>query len=140
MNIHGKIALAAGVGLLLAGAATAQQNGAPARQRALDGAMRTLLGVTVSQLRDADLIGADGQELGEVDAVLLGADGQPGSVLVELEDDIFGDGRVVELELSDLTAQEANAIARLWDDEIDLVTDQTPQALEALPNELQART
>jgi len=140
MNIHGKIALAAGVGLLLAGAATAQQNGAPARQRALDGAMRTLLGVTVSQLRDADLIGADGQELGEVDAVLLGADGQPGSVLVELEDDIFGDGRVVELELSDLTAQESNAIARLWGDEIDLVTDQTPQALEALPNELQART
>jgi hypothetical protein len=140
MNIPGKIALAASAGLLLAGAATAQQNGAPMRQRALDGSMRTSLGVTVSQLRDADLIGADGEELGEVDAVLLGADGQPGSVLVELEDDIFGDGRVVELELSDLTAQEANAIARLWDDEIDLVTDQTPQALEALPNELQERT
>lgn len=133
------IALLAGAASLLGGAALAQSaaerdSAIAARARAFDGAAVTSLGVTVAQLRDADLLDTSGQELGEVEAVLLGPDGTPSSVLVELEDDVFGDDRLVEIALSTLVAREANRIVRLWDDEIDLVTQQPAEILGQLPD------
>lgn len=44
------------------------------------------LGMTEDQLRDADLVGADGQELGDVEAVVAAADGTITHLLVEIED------------------------------------------------------
>lgn len=79
--------------------------------------------LTAAQLDDADVLDRSGRELGEVEAVLLGPDGKPAAVLVELEDDVFGRERLVEIDLAELEAQPARKYLNIWSDRIELVTD-----------------
>jgi hypothetical protein len=44
------------------------------------------LGLTERQLLDADLVGANGEELGDVEGLVTGPDGTVTSLLVEIED------------------------------------------------------
>ncbi len=91
--------------------------------------METTLGVTVAQINDADLVNEQGEELGEVEAVLRGETGEADSVLVELETGLFEEDRLVEIQLSELSTRADDQWINLWDEKIDLVTTQTPESL-----------
>lgn len=132
-----KLGLLAGAAALTAGAAHAGDDAMKhdmdySQARAMDGSVETSLGVKVSQIDDADIITADGESVGEVEAVLNGADGAPQSVLVELERDFDDQDRYVEMRLSELTAQEDDDFINLWDDRIDLVTQKTAADIQAM--------
>jgi hypothetical protein len=80
-------------------------------------------GWSYDTLEDADVVGPDGSELGEVEAVLANAAGQVVAVAVELEED---DDREVVLEL-------ANSEAAGSSDDMDLRTSLSLEQLRALP-------
>ncbi len=123
------MALVAGAAALLSGAAMAQDG---EWTRATDWDQETALGATVGQIADADLVDSSGQELGEVEYVLLNPDGAPGAVLVELEDDLFEEERLVQIELSAVTSQPDDDGIFDMDNDIDLVTDMTQDDIAAL--------
>ena len=128
MKMLNKTAILATAASLAAGAALAQSP----YMRA-DNNVMTDLGVTAGQIEDADLINPAGDELGEVEAVLVDQSGTV-SVLVELEDDFLDAERVVELPLVGLVAQEDDDFFEIWDDEIDLVTEMSVTELNTLPS------
>lgn len=79
-------------------------------------------GITVDDIDDMDLMNADGEEIGEIEEVLLDASGQPVAISVEV-DDFLGDGeREVVFGLDQL---------QLMDD--DFVTSVDKATVEALP-------
>ena len=79
-------------------------------------------GLTVDDIEDMDLMTADGEEIGEVEEVLLDA-GQPVAVSVEIDDGFLGiDDREVVFGLDQL---------QLQDD--DFVTSLDKATIEALP-------
>ncbi|MBA4802609.1 MAG: hypothetical protein H2040_12180 [Euryhalocaulis sp.] len=129
MKMLNKTAILATAASLAAGAALAQSP----YMRA-DNNVMTDLGVTAGQIEDADLINPAGDELGEVEAVLVDQSGAVVSVLVELEDDFLDAERVVELPLAGLVAQEDDDFFEIWDDEIDLVTEMSVTELNTLPS------
>jgi hypothetical protein len=88
-------------------------------------------GYTAAQLDDADLVNHAGMQLGEVEAVLVDPAGAPSAVLVELEDDMFGEERLIEIGLDELTARPAQKYLNIWIDRIDLVSDRPPSWFEA---------
>lgn len=49
-------------------------------------AAQVALGLTERQLLDADIVDANGQELGDVEAIVRGADGSVSQLLIEIED------------------------------------------------------
>ena len=103
--------------------------------RAKNPDQQTSLGASVRQIDDADLIGDDGRELGDVEYVLIGPDGEPGAVVVELDDDRFGENRYVKLELAKLTLREdVDSDLDDWDDktEYNVVTAMTSDELRAM--------
>ena len=84
-------------------------------------------GLTVDDMDDMDVMTQDGEEIGEVEEVLLDAGGQPVAVSVEVDDGFLGidDREVVfgldQLELSDdhfVTQADKRTIEALpdWDD------------------------
>ena len=85
------------------------------------------LGLTERQLLDADLVGADGRELGDVEQVRRDASGAVTALLVEIEDS--EPDRYVEVPLEWLTATEGGVL-----NDADLQTSMTAQDLEALPD------
>lgn len=129
MKMLNKTAILATAASLAAGAALAQSPYIRA-----DNDMMTDLGVTAGQIEDADLINPAGDELGEVEAVLVDQSGVVVSALVELEDDFLDTERVVELPLAGLVAQEDDDFFEIWDDEIDLVTEMSVTELNTLPS------
>ena len=129
MTMLNKTAILATAASLAAGAALAQSLYIRA-----DNDMMTDLGVTAGQIEDADLINPAGDELGEVEAVLVDQSGVVVSALVELEDDFLDTERVVELPLAGLVAQEDDDFFEIWDDEIDLVTEMSVTELNTLPS------
>lgn len=129
MKMLNKTAILATAASLAAGAALAQSLYIRA-----DNDMMTDLGVTAGQIEDADLINPAGDELGEVEAVLVDQSGVVVSALVELEDDFLDTERVVELPLAGLVAQEDDDFFEIWDDEIDLVTEMSVTELNTLPS------
>ncbi|WP_022698044.1 hypothetical protein [Euryhalocaulis caribicus] len=129
MKMLNKTAILATAASLAAGAALAQSP----YMRA-DNNVMTDLGVTAGQIEDADLINPAGDELGEVEAVLVDQSGAVVSVLVELEDDFLDAERVVELPLAGLVAREDDDFFEIWDDEIDLVTEMSVTELNTLPS------
>lgn len=84
------------------------------------------LGLTEMQLLNADLLGANGIDLGDVEAVLKGADGKVDRLLVEVEDS--NPNKFVAVPVAGL------AVIRQGDD-IDLSSEMTRAELMALPAE-----
>lgn len=97
--------------------------GLPAPAAPVSVAAAGAAGLTAAQLDDADLVTNTGMEIGEVEAVLVDASGRPASVLVELDDDMFVDERLVEIPLAELRTQPANKYLNIWSDRVDLVSD-----------------
>mgnify|MGYP000383300551 CR=1 FL=1 len=58
------------------------------------------------QLNDADLVNTAGVEIGEVDSVVHDPSGKAVSVMVELEDEMFGEDILVEMDLAELDIRE----------------------------------
>lgn len=84
------------------------------------------LGMTELQLLDADLLGPNGVELGNVEGVLRGADGRVDRLLVEIEDS--HPDKFVAVPVDGLvTVKQGN--------DIDLSTTMTMEQLSALPAE-----
>jgi hypothetical protein len=83
------------------------------------------LGMTEAQLLDADLVAADGGDLGDIELVRRGADGAVSGLVVELED--TDPDRWVEVPIDGLTA-------RADGDNRDVQTGMTAADLAALPD------
>ncbi|TCJ39768.1 PRC-barrel domain containing protein [Parafrankia sp. BMG5.11] len=83
------------------------------------------LGLTERQLLDADLVTADGTELGDVEQVRRGAGGAVEGLLVEIEDS--NPDRYVVVPLTGLTTRVAGA-------DKDLQTKMTAAQIGALPD------
>lgn len=88
-----------------------------------------LQNLTAAQLEDADLLGANGREIGEVERVLLGADGKVRGFIVEIDQRDPTPDKHVEISLKGLKAVPDRNDAG----EFDIQTDQTKDALLALP-------
>ncbi|MFL0418210.1 PRC-barrel domain-containing protein [Sphingomonas sp. 179-I 2A4 NHS] len=91
---------------------------------AIAGAEAVALGLTEAQLLDADLIGPDGAEIGEVEEVVRGPSGKVERLLVEVEDTT--PDRYVHVPIESLTPVKRG-------DDTDLSTTMTKQQLQALP-------
>jgi hypothetical protein len=83
------------------------------------------LGLTEAQLLDADLVSADGTDLGDVEQVRRGADGAVSGLLVEIEKS--NPDRYVVVPISGLTT-------RADGNETDVQTTMTAKDLAALPD------
>lgn len=88
------------------------------------GPVPAALGLTEAQLLDADIVGADGKELGDVSQVVRDADDKVDRLLVEL--DGIGPDRYVHVPVQGL-----KRVVR--GDDIDLETTMSKADLEALP-------
>ncbi len=88
------------------------------------GPLPAALGLSEAQLLDADLVGADGKELGDVSQVLRDADDKVDRLLVELEG--IGPDRYVHVPVQGL-----KVVVRGTD--TDLATSMTKADLMALP-------
>ncbi|HWW56034.1 MAG TPA: PRC-barrel domain containing protein [Sphingopyxis sp.] len=88
------------------------------------GALPAALGLTEAQLLDADLVGADGQDMGDVEQVLRDADNRVDRLLVEL--DGIGPDHYVHVPITGLKTV-------VKGDDTDLVTPMTKADLVALP-------
>ena len=85
------------------------------------------LGLTERQLLDADLVAADGSELGDVEQVRRDASGAVTALLVEIEDS--EPDRYVEIPLTGLTVTQGGGLS-----DADVQTSMTAQDLAALPD------
>ncbi len=85
------------------------------------------LGLTERQLLDADLVAADGTELGDVEQVRRDAAGVVTGLLVEVEDS--EPDRYVEIALDGLSVTEGNMLS-----DANLQTDMTAQDLAGMPD------
>ena len=85
------------------------------------------LGLTERQLLDADLVAADGSELGDVEQVRRDASGAVTALLVEVEDS--EPDRYVEIPLDGLTATTGGIM-----NDTDVQTTMTAQDLAAMPD------
>jgi hypothetical protein len=93
------------------------------------GSAEAALGLTEAQLLDADLVTADGTDLGDVEQVRRDASGAVQGLLVEVEDS--NPDRFVLVPLDGLTTR-ANG------DDTDLQTTMAAQDLAAMPDETPA--
>jgi len=89
------------------------------------GPVPAALGLSEAQLLDADIVGADGKELGDVSQVVRDADNKVDRLLVEL--DGIGPDRYVHVPIQGL-----KRVVR--GDDTDLETTMTKADLEALPD------
>lgn len=92
---------------------------------AATGMEEAALGMTETQLLDADLMTADGTDLGDVEMVRRGADGAVSGLVIEVED--TDPDRWVEVPMDGLTSV-ANG------DDMDIQTGMTAEDLAALPD------
>lgn len=120
----------AGAAALLAGCNNANEVAEDRMERAADlsaaqaGPAEAALGLTEAQLLDAELIGPNQVELGDVASVVRGADGKVERLLVEIEDS--NPDRFVHVPIEGLTPIRRG-------DDTDLSTTMTMQELQALP-------
>lgn len=124
------IFLAVGPAILLAACNGKQEAAEDKMERAAEtsatvaGPLPAALGLSEAQLLDADIVGADGKELGDVSQVLRGADEKVDRLLVEL--DGIGPDRYVHVPVQGL-----KPVVR--GDDTDLETSMTKAELEGLP-------
>lgn len=122
--------LGAGAALLLAACDSRQEASEDKMERAAEtsatvaGPLPAALGLSEAQLLDADIVGADGKDLGDVSQVLRGADDKVDRLLVEL--DGVGPDRYVHVPVQGL-----KVVVR--GDDTDLQTSMTKAELDALP-------
>ncbi len=90
----------------------------------LAGPLPAALGLSEAQLLDADIVGADGNELGDVTQVLRGGDNKVDRLLVELDGGLKD--RYVHVPITGL-----KTVVR--GDDVDLETPLTKAQLAALP-------
>lgn len=83
------------------------------------------LGMTEEELLDADLVTADGTDLGDIEAVRRDADGAVTGLVIELED--TDPDRWVEVPMDGLTARPDG-------DDMDVQTGMSAEDLSALPD------
>jgi len=83
------------------------------------------LGLTEAQLLDAELLGPDNVELGDVASVVRGANGEVEQLLIEIEDS--NPDRFVRVPITDLSPVRRG-------DDTDLSTAMTAEQLSALPD------
>ena len=88
-----------------------------------------LQNLTTAQLEDADLLDANGREIGEVERVLNGADGKIRGFIVEIDQRDPTPDKHVEISLKGLKAVPDRGDAG----EFNIQSDQTKDALLALP-------
>jgi sporulation protein YlmC with PRC-barrel domain len=88
-----------------------------------------LQNLTAAQVEDADVLDANGREIGEVERVLLSADGKIRGFIVEIDQRAPTPDKHVEISLRGLKAVPDRGDAG----EFNLQTDQTKDALLALP-------
>lgn len=122
---------ALGAGALLSGCNDTDNDAAEERvedaaeaSAAAAGTTPVALGLTEAQLIDADLLGPGNVELGDVQAVVRGADGTVDRLLVEIEDS--NPDRYVHVPVAGLTT-----VVR--GDDTDLSTTMTAEQIAALP-------
>lgn len=97
---------------------------AQAEQSAVEaGDKEAALGMTEMQLLDADLVDADGTELGEVEALRRNAMGTVDGLVIELA----GSDRLVVVPMNDLVSHDEG-------DDTDVRTTRSAQQLAALPD------
>ena len=89
------------------------------------GAEEAALGMTEAQLVDADLVTADGTDLGDIEMVRRGADGAVTGLVVEVDD--AEPDRWVEIAMDGLTSRPDG-------DDMDVQTTMTAADLAALPD------
>ncbi len=89
------------------------------------GTEEVALGMTEAQLLDADLVSADGADLGDVEMVRRGADGSVSGLVIELDD--TNPDRWVEVPMDGLTSVTNG-------DDMDVQTSMTAEDLAALPD------
>jgi ABC-type amino acid transport substrate-binding protein len=122
--------LAACSALLLAACDSKQEAAEDKMERAAEtsatvaGPVPAALGLSEAQLLDADIVGADGKDLGDVSQVLRGADDKVDRLLVEL--DGIGPDRYVHVPVQGL-----KVVVR--GDDTDLQTSMTKADLDAMP-------
>jgi hypothetical protein len=92
---------------------------------AVAGPTPVALGLSEAQLLDADLLGIDGVELGDVTSLLRGADGGVDRLLIEVEDS--NPDRFVEVPVQGLVVLKRG-------DDTDLVSTMTATQVAALPD------
>lgn len=120
----------AGAALFLAACDSKQEAAEDRMERAAEtsatvaGPLPAVLGLSEAQLLDADIVGADGKDLGDVSQVLRGADDKVDRLLVELAG--VGPDRYVHVPVQGL-----KPIVR--GDDTDLQTSMTKADLDALP-------
>lgn len=95
------------------------------RSAAAAGMEEAALGLTEAQLLDAELVTADGTDLGDVERVSRDASGAVTELLIEIEDS--DPDRYVVVPIEGLTVRNAG-------DDADLQTSMTMQDLAALPD------
>ena len=123
--------LSAGAALFLAACDSKQEAAEDRMERAAEtsatvaGPLPAALGLSEAQLLDADIVGADGKDLGDVSQVLRGADDKVDRLLVEL--DGVGPDRYVHVPVQGL-----KPIVR--GDDTNLQTRMTKADLDALPD------
>jgi sporulation protein YlmC with PRC-barrel domain len=120
-----QLSLLAATALALAPLAAAAQQGldvATLEEAEDDDLVVQPFGLTVDDIDDMDVMNADGEEIGEIEEVLLDASGQPVAVSVEVDDFLGIDDREVVFGLDQL---------QLTGD--DFVTSVDRATVEALP-------
>lgn len=110
-----------------AGVTLAQQTGASAvsglREAEDDNMTVQPFGVTVDRLEDMDLYAPGGEEVGEIDEVLVDSTGQPAAVVAEVGGFLGVGDKDVVIELDQLSMEGER-----------LTTGMTKEQLEALPD------
>ena len=128
------VRLAAAAAVLALGACSdndddvVQPSGQPVTEAAAETAQTeaaVAFGMTRRQLEDADLRAADGTDLGDVETLVLDANGQPSQLVIDLEG---VDDKDVALPLSAFRAAAAGADGRVED----LTTDMTAAQLAGM--------
>ena len=92
LEILGALAAAAGLA-----AAAAAQSPSSYHEVEDDATVVAPFGITADELEDMDLFGPTGEQIGEVEEVLAGADGQPAAFAVETEELLGLGGKEVVL-------------------------------------------
>lgn len=103
------------------------RDGSAGLVRATDEGAATPFGVSVRDLANFDVVGPNGDEFGEVDYVLVDAEGRPTAVVVELEDRLFGADRRVQMALDSLPLRQGEDSRAL----VSPLTIEEVRALEA---------
>ena len=102
----------------------------PMMAHAATNSVPALQDLTPAQLEDADLLDKTGREIGEVERVLISADGKVSGLIVEIDQRDPTPDKHIQISLKGLTVVPERGEAG----DFDIKTDQTKDALLAMPS------